>query len=56
MIKIGVTNRSSIRLLANPLVRQNKSQFELNAEIDNNSWKDYKLNMEKSTFYDNKLV
>ena len=56
MNKNGVIHSSLIRPIAKLLVPTNKSLFRLYDDPDSDNWKDYEMNGEKVTIYDEKLV
>ena len=56
MKKNGVIHSSLIRPLAKLLVPTNKRHFRLFDDRDSEKWNDYKMNGEKVTIYDDKLV
>ena len=56
MNKNGKMYSSLIRPLAKLLVPTNASQFGLNDDPDSNNWIDYKMNKEKVSIYDDKIV
>ena len=56
MNKNGVIDPRLIRQLAKLLIPKNKSQFKLVDDPDSENWKDFKMNGEKVTIYDDKLL
>ena len=54
--KNGVIHSSLIRPIAKLLVPKNKSQFRLSDDSDGDNWNDYKMNREKVSLYDNRLI
>ena len=56
MNKIGKMHSSLIRPIANLLVPTKKSPSGLNDDLDSKNWNDYKMNEEKVTIYDDKIV
>lgn len=56
MNKNGVIDPSLIRPLAKLLIPRNKSQFKLVDDPDSENWNDFKMNGEKVTIYDDKLL
>ena len=56
MKKNGVVHSILIRPIAKHLVPRNKSQFRLLDDPDSDNWNDYKMNGEKVTIHDDKLI
>ena len=56
MNKKEVFHSSLIRPIAKLLVPKNRSQFRLIDDPDSDNWKDYKMNGEKVTIYDDQLL
>ena len=51
-----VIHSSLIRTVAKLLVPKNKNQFQLLEDLGSDNWNDYKMNGEKVTLYDEKLL
>ena len=56
MNKIELNQSSLIKLIVKLLVQKNESQFRLLDDPDSDNWKDCKMNGEKVTLYDDKLL
>ena len=56
MNKNEIIHSSLIRPIAKLLVRKSKSQFRLLNDPDSDNWKNYKMNGQKVTIYDDKLL
>ena len=56
MNKNEVIHSSLIRSIAKLLVPKNQSQFRLLDDPDSDNWNDYKMNGEKVSLYDDKLL
>ena len=56
MNKNEVIHSSLIRSIAKLLVPKNKCQFRLIYDPDSDNWNDFKMNGEKDSLYDDKLV
>ena len=56
MNEIEIIQSNLIRLIAKLLEPENKSQFRLLEDPDSDNWNEYKLNREKVSLYDDKLV
>ena len=56
MNKNGIVDSSLIRPIVKLLVPKNKSQFRLDDDPDSENWNDFKMDGEKVTVYDDKLL
>ena len=56
MNRYGVIHPRLIRSIAKLLVSTNKNQLRLYDDLDSDNWKDYVMNGEKVTTYDDELV